>query len=192
MQCTTYLIEVMGLPLSAQQSALPQTRTEGWILAHLLLGGYLVSSLAGRAREPDHGAGRHRTYRASLPITQKNHPGITPFGYWLVSTWSVMLHRGTILTRRLSMSDIWEGKAMPIYQIRLKEQLDEHWSAWFSGLMVTTRANGETLLTGEVVDQNGQIIPHTMNYAVAPAQAAMHTGAARLYVDAPLGQLHTP
>jgi hypothetical protein len=89
------------------------------------------------------------------------------------------------------MSDIWEGKAMPIYQIRLKEQLDQHWSAWFSGLMVTTRANGETLLTGEVVDQNGQIIPHTMNYAVAPAQAAMDTGEARLYVDAQLVQRYS-
>ena len=42
---------------------------------------------------------------------------------------------------------------MPIYQIRLKEQLDSHWSAWFGGLTVTTEVNGETLLTGEVVDQ---------------------------------------
>ena len=51
------------------------------------------------------------------------------------------------------MSDTWEGEAMPIYQIRLKEQLDQHWSAWFGGLMVTIKANGETLPTGEVVDQ---------------------------------------
>lgn len=42
---------------------------------------------------------------------------------------------------------------MPIYQIRLREQLDQHWSAWFDGLTVTTEVNGETLLTGEVVDQ---------------------------------------
>src|SRR5579864_3007528 len=83
MQCTTYLIEVMGLPLSAQQSALPQTRTEGWILAHLLLGGYLVSSLAGRAREPDHGAGRHRTYRASLPISSKKSP--RNYSFWVLA-----------------------------------------------------------------------------------------------------------
>jgi len=33
-------------------------------------------------------------------VDQKNHPEITPFGYWLVSSWSVMLLRGTILTRR--------------------------------------------------------------------------------------------
>ncbi len=43
---------------------------------------------------------------------------------------------------------------MPIYQIRLKEQLDEQWSAWFGGLTLTNDANGETVLVGEVVDQS--------------------------------------
>jgi hypothetical protein len=42
---------------------------------------------------------------------------------------------------------------MPAYQIRLKEQLGQHWSSWFGGLTITTEANGETILTGEVVDQ---------------------------------------
>jgi hypothetical protein len=42
---------------------------------------------------------------------------------------------------------------MPIYQIRLKEQLAQHWSSWFGGLTITTEENGETVLTGEVVDQ---------------------------------------
>jgi hypothetical protein len=42
---------------------------------------------------------------------------------------------------------------MTVYQIRLKEQLGQHWSAWFGGLTVTNEANGETVLTGEVVDQ---------------------------------------
>jgi hypothetical protein len=42
---------------------------------------------------------------------------------------------------------------MPVYQIRLKEQLGRHWSSWFGGLTITTEANGETVLTGEVVDQ---------------------------------------
>ena len=42
---------------------------------------------------------------------------------------------------------------MPVYQIRIKEQLGQHWSTWFGGLMITTEANGETALTGEVVDQ---------------------------------------
>jgi hypothetical protein len=42
---------------------------------------------------------------------------------------------------------------MPVYQIRIKEQLGQHWSAWFGGLTITTEANGETVLTGQVVDQ---------------------------------------
>ena len=42
---------------------------------------------------------------------------------------------------------------MPVYQIRLKEQLAQHWSSWFGGLKITTEANGETVLTGELVDQ---------------------------------------
>ena len=43
---------------------------------------------------------------------------------------------------------------MPVYQIRLKEQLDQHWSSWLGGLTITTEANGETVLTGEIVDQS--------------------------------------
>ena len=39
------------------------------------------------------------------------------------------------------------------YRIRLKEQLDQHWSSWLGGLMVVHEANGETVLTGEEVDQ---------------------------------------
>jgi hypothetical protein len=42
---------------------------------------------------------------------------------------------------------------MPVYQIRLKEQLGQHWSSWLGGLTITTEVNGETVLTGEVVDQ---------------------------------------
>jgi hypothetical protein len=42
---------------------------------------------------------------------------------------------------------------MTVYRIRLKEQLDQRWSAWLGGLKVIHEANGETVLTGEVVDQ---------------------------------------
>ena len=42
---------------------------------------------------------------------------------------------------------------MTVYRIRLKEKLDQCWSAWLGGMMVNHEANGETVLTGEVVDQ---------------------------------------
>jgi hypothetical protein len=40
-----------------------------------------------------------------------------------------------------------------IYQIRLKGHLGQQWTAWFEGLTITLVDNGETLLTGPVVDQ---------------------------------------
>jgi hypothetical protein len=39
------------------------------------------------------------------------------------------------------------------YEIRLKGHLDHRWATSFEGLTITQEANGETLLTGSVVDQ---------------------------------------
>ena len=45
-------------------------------------------------------------------------------------------------------------KAQPlIYQIRIKGHLGREWTDWFGGLIITLEDNGETLLTGPVVDQ---------------------------------------
>ena len=41
----------------------------------------------------------------------------------------------------------------PVYQIRVKGQLGPQWTDWFGGLTITPEANGDTLLTGPVVDQ---------------------------------------
>jgi len=38
-------------------------------------------------------------------------------------------------------------------EIRVQGQIDEHWSEWFEGLTVTPTEEGDTLLTGVVVDQ---------------------------------------
>jgi hypothetical protein len=40
-----------------------------------------------------------------------------------------------------------------IYQIIIKGHLGRHWTDWFGGLTLTALDNGETLLTGPVVDQ---------------------------------------
>ena len=39
------------------------------------------------------------------------------------------------------------------YEIRLKGHLDDRWATWFEGLTITREDNGETRLTGAVVDQ---------------------------------------
>jgi hypothetical protein len=40
-----------------------------------------------------------------------------------------------------------------VYQIRLKGHLGTQWAEWFGGLTITLEENGETLLTGPVIDQ---------------------------------------
>lgn len=45
------------------------------------------------------------------------------------------------------------GRQPIIYQIRLKGHLDRQWTDWFEGLTITLADNGETLLTGPVIDQ---------------------------------------
>ena len=39
------------------------------------------------------------------------------------------------------------------YQIRIKGHLGLQWTDWFGGLAITLEDNGDTLLTGPVVDQ---------------------------------------
>ena len=40
-----------------------------------------------------------------------------------------------------------------VYQIRIQGHLGHQWTDWFEGLTITLSDNGETLLTGPVVDQ---------------------------------------
>ena len=49
-------------------------------------------------------------------------------------------------------TEIDPGQSM-VYQIRIKGHLGRQWTNWFGGLAVTLEDNGETLLTGPVVDQ---------------------------------------
>ncbi len=47
-----------------------------------------------------------------------------------------------------------EDQSRPgLYEIRIKGHLDDQWSNWFGGLTITLADNGDTLLTGPVVDQ---------------------------------------
>ena len=40
-----------------------------------------------------------------------------------------------------------------VYQIRIKGHLGARWTDWFEGLTITLEKNGDTLLTGPMVDQ---------------------------------------
>ncbi len=49
-----------------------------------------------------------------------------------------------------SMEDHYEPQ---LYEIRLKGHLDDRWAEWFEGLTITLEEDGDTLLTGPVIDQ---------------------------------------
>ena len=59
--------------------------------------------------------------------------------------------------RHQVMSNELEPKPTPdqpmVYQIRLKGHLGAQWTDWFEGLTITLEEDGDTLLTGPVVDQ---------------------------------------
>ena len=54
-------------------------------------------------------------------------------------------------------SDTLDPKSTPeqsaIYQIRVTGHLGSDWTDWFEGLTIMQEDNGDTLLTGSVVDQ---------------------------------------
>jgi hypothetical protein len=55
-----------------------------------------------------------------------------------------------MLNKRNPKSDL--GQTV-IYEIRVKGHLGQQWTDWFEGLTITLEDNGDTLLTGPVVDQ---------------------------------------
>ena len=46
------------------------------------------------------------------------------------------------------------GAGQPmVYQIRIKGHLSPQWTDWFEGMAITPEDNGDTLVTGPVIDQ---------------------------------------
>jgi len=60
-------------------------------------------------------------------------------------------HDGTATIKRFRTKS---NPVQPItYQIRIECHLDNQWADWFGGLTITLEENGDTLLTGSVIDQ---------------------------------------
>ena len=55
------------------------------------------------------------------------------------------------MSETLTSSEDQSGSGF--YEIRLKGHLDDRWAEWFEGLTITLEDNGDTLLTGPVIDQ---------------------------------------
>ena len=67
------------------------------------------------------------------------------------------VRKTSLATRReiITYTCMEKKTSMPqeFYQITVKGHLDNRWADWFEGLTITLEDNGETLLTGPVVDQ---------------------------------------
>lgn len=53
-----------------------------------------------------------------------------------------------------SLSSTHPAASPVVYQIRVQGHLGQQWSDWFDGLTITHEENGQTFLTGPVVDQS--------------------------------------
>ncbi len=60
-------------------------------------------------------------------------------------------HRYKAMSTKLSPKS--DPDQPTIYQIRIKGHLGQQWTDWFEGLTITPEEEGETLLTGPVIDQ---------------------------------------
>jgi hypothetical protein len=46
-----------------------------------------------------------------------------------------------------------DANRLIVYQIRIKGHLSQQWMDWFEGMTITLEEDGDTLLTGPVIDQ---------------------------------------
>jgi hypothetical protein len=51
------------------------------------------------------------------------------------------------------MAEVIDSSQPTIYQIRIEGHLGQQWTDWFEGLTITPEKDGDTLLTGPVIDQ---------------------------------------
>jgi hypothetical protein len=86
-------------------------------------------------------------YLANKPldyaINSKQHLGPTPKCLYGGTWWSYII---------CMLSERQQGQPM-VYQMRVKGHLGSDWTDWFEGLTITLQDNGDTLLTGPVIDQ---------------------------------------
>ncbi len=51
------------------------------------------------------------------------------------------------------MAEVIDSSQPTMYQIRIKSHLGPEWTDWFEGLTITLEEDGNTLLTGSMLDQ---------------------------------------
>lgn len=69
------------------------------------------------------------------------------------AAWTVFQGRKRYKAMSINSSPANNTNLPRVYQIRIKGQLDSQWTDWFEGMTITLEENGETLLSGQVIDQ---------------------------------------
>jgi hypothetical protein len=70
------------------------------------------------------------------------------------TSWGLIHSRNMNEAEHECTTHIDEGSTHPgWYEIRLKGHLDDRWADWFDRLIIMREDNGETRLSGAVVDQ---------------------------------------
>ena len=69
----------------------------------------------------------------------------------LAQTGMAAHHRDNVMANERNPTT--EPRELIVYQIRVTGHLGREWSDWFDGLSITLEDNGETLLSGPVIDQ---------------------------------------
>jgi len=57
------------------------------------------------------------------------------------------------MTHKLKFNSRKDQEESFIYQIRIHGQIGPQWTNWFDGMSINMEENGDTLLTGPVIDQ---------------------------------------
>jgi len=64
-----------------------------------------------------------------------------------------MSSKGTSRKVNETLASIEDHGEPQLYEIRLKGHLEARWVKWFDGLTITLEEDGDTLLTGPIIDQ---------------------------------------
>ena len=64
-----------------------------------------------------------------------------------------MSSKGTSRKVNETLASIEDHDEPQLYEIRLKGHLEARWVKWFDGLTITLEEDGDTLLTGPIIDQ---------------------------------------
>ncbi len=129
------MFDILGAPKGA-----------GWYLHGVVPMGYPTGKWGIAPRKPVHEVAARNSWQGDLGSQCRSHYG------WDDAVLPISGHNRYRLMANKVNSQI-DSSQSTVYQIRIKGHLGSQWTDWFGGLTLSLEDNGDTLLTGPVVDQ---------------------------------------